>query len=409
MSSVLIIDNYRIIRYNLQTVIRYNGKVVHIELSVSWIKDTLNMAKQIAFFNHKGGVGKTTITFNLGWMLAEKGKKVVIVDCDPQCNLTGMVLGFKEAEDFESMYASEGVTNIRDGLSPAFESRPVIIEPVKCAAISGQPNMYLLPGHIGLAEYDVTLGIAQQLSGALMTLQNLPGSLHYLFTKTAKKYNADFILVDMNPSLGPINQNLLTTSDYFIVPMFPDYFSSMATVSLTSILPKWIAWAKHCKKLSLLQDAIYPFPDKHPKFLGTIIQNYNIRKGNPTAAFRQWIEEIKIGVETRLIPALHDNDMLLPNELYKKAQEIGSNPAKFDLLVKDISYGSVVSQPLLQVSDFNSLIARSQKYKAPVFNLTDAQLKVVGVARENTKESMERFRALFSDGADRIITLTEDA
>ena len=41
------------------------------------------MAKQIALFNHKGGVGKTTTTFNLGWMLANKGKKVIIADCDP--------------------------------------------------------------------------------------------------------------------------------------------------------------------------------------------------------------------------------------------------------------------------------------------------------------------------------------
>ena len=54
------------------------------------------MASQIALFNHKGGVSKTTTTFNLGWMLAKKGKKVIIVDCDPQCNLTGMVLGLKK-------------------------------------------------------------------------------------------------------------------------------------------------------------------------------------------------------------------------------------------------------------------------------------------------------------------------
>ena len=171
---------------------------------------------------------------------------------------------FKDAEDFNSMYSSDGVTNIRDGLAPAFESRPTLIEPVDCQSIDGQPNMHLLPGHIGLAEYEVTLGIAQGLSGSLVTLQNLPGALHYLFTKTTEKYNADFVLVDMSPSLGPINQNLLTTSDYFIVPMFPDYFSSMATVSLASILPKWASWAKHCKTLDLLKNAIYPFPDKQP-------------------------------------------------------------------------------------------------------------------------------------------------
>ena len=83
------------------------------------------MAKQISLFNHKGGVSKTTTTFNLGWMLANKGKRVIIADCDPQCNLTGMVLGFKGFEDFKSIYESKKVRNIRDGLAPAFESRPV--------------------------------------------------------------------------------------------------------------------------------------------------------------------------------------------------------------------------------------------------------------------------------------------
>ena len=362
------------------------------------------MAKQIALFNHKGGVGKTTTTFNLGWMLANKGKKVIIVDCDPQCNLTGMVLGFKDAESFESMYASDGVTNIRDGLAPAFESRPTLIKPVDCQSIDGQPNMHLLPGHIGLAEYEVTLGIAQALSGSLLTLQNLPGAMHHLFTKTAEKYNADFILVDMGPSLGPINQNLLTTSDYFIVPMFFDYFSVMATESLAKILPKWSAWAKYAKKMDLLKNAIYPFPDKNPKFLGTMIQNFRIKKGVPAAAFQHWIEEIKMGVQTKLMPVLNENDMLLPDKLYEKASLIGPGETQFRLFLDDIA-----SQPLLQLSDFNTLIARSQEHNAPIFNLTDDQLEVSGVVLDTIKKSMKKFRDLFSDGADRIITLTENA
>ena len=53
------------------------------------------MAQRIALFNHKGGVSKTTTTFHIGWMLASKGHRVVLVDADPQCNLTGLVLGFK--------------------------------------------------------------------------------------------------------------------------------------------------------------------------------------------------------------------------------------------------------------------------------------------------------------------------
>lgn len=363
------------------------------------------MAKQIALFNHKGGVGKTTTTFNLGWMLANKGKKVIIVDCDPQCNLTGMVLGLKDAENFDSMYPSDAdtVKNIRDGLAPAFESRPELIKPVNCEPINGQTNMQLLPGHIGLAEYEVTLGIAQELSGSLITLQNLPGSLHHLFNKTAEEYNADFILVDMSPSLGPINQNLLTTSDYFIVPMFPDYFSAMATVSLASILPKWAAWAERAKVLEPLKNAIYPFPDKHPKFLGTIIQNFRIKKGIPAAAFQRWIDEIKFGVEKILMPMLSENDMLLPDELYHKASMIGSGQTELSLFFQ------TVSQPILQVSDFNTLIALSQEHHAPVFDLTDVELGKEGKVLKNMKRSMKRFRDLFSDGADRIITLTEDA
>lgn len=349
------------------------------------------MPIQICLFNHKGGVSKTTTAFNLGWMLANKGKKVLLADCDPQCNLTGMVLGFKGNDDFSAIYQSGGVRNIRDGLAPAFESRPSPMNPVECEGIAGQPRMHLIPGHIGLAEYEVTLGIAQELSGSLVTLQNLPGSLHHLFQLTAQKYTSDYIIVDMSPSLGPINQNILMTSDYFLVPMAPDYFSVMATDSLASVLPKWKAWAKQAQGLSVLQKATYPFPVVAPKFLGTVIQKYRLREGQtPSAAFQKWIDEIEHGVKEKLIPALKGCDMLLPDAAYA-----------------DI--GLSVSQPLLQMSDFNGLIALSQKHKVPVFSLSDAQLEQTGVVLERTKQSMYKFRDLFAEAADRIIALTEYA
>ena len=281
------------------------------------------MTKQIALFNHKGGVSKTTTTFNLGWMLANKGKTVMLVDCDPQCNLTGMVLGlrgsrYKISEGFQAIYESEEVRDVYQGLAPAFESRPVLLEPVVCESVKGQPNMYLLPGNIRFAEYEVVLGMAQELSGSLLSLQNLPGSLNYLFMKTAEAYKADLILVDMGPSLGAINRNLLMTSDYFLVPMFPDYFSVMAAESLASILSQWAAWSKHGRALPILKEATYPFPNKIPKFLGTIVQNYRVRYGKPAAAFKTWIDAIGNAVEKKLIPVLRENDMLLPIESYQK-------------------------------------------------------------------------------------------
>lgn len=346
---------------------------------------------QISLFNHKGGVSKTTTAFNLGWMLAEKGKRVLLADCDPQCNLTGMVLGFKGAHEFEAIYKSGGIRNIRDGLAPAFESRPVAIGPVECETIDGQSNMLLIPGHIGLAEYEVTLGIAQELSGSLLTLQNLPGSLRHLFDITAKKYDIDYILVDMSPSLGAINQNLLMTSDFFLVPMAPDYFSVMATESLASVLPKWRAWSTVAQAAPVLRHAAYPFPELHPKFLGTVIQKYRLREGNtPSAAFQQWIDEINSGVKARLLPALEKCNMLLPAEIYEACD-------------------ASTAGPLLQMSEFNGLIALSQKYKVPVFALTADQLEQEGIVLERMQKSQARFRQLFSDSADKVIALVAAA
>ena len=347
------------------------------------------MTKRIALFNHKGGVSKTTTTFNLGWMLAEKGKKVIMVDTDPQCNLTGMVLGYKGPEEFELFYKNEEERNIKYGLSPAFESRPTPIKAVNCVPVEGRKNLFLLPGHIGLSEYEVTLGIAQELSGSIQTLQNLPGAMPYLLDLTAKKFKADYVLIDMNPSLSSINQNLLTTSHFFIVPTTPDYFSVMAIDSLSSVLPNWNAWVKKVQSLPILRDAAYPFPKIEPKFIGTIIQNYRPRGKVPAKAFQKWINEINDRVRKNFVPTLERIDMLLPIEKYKE-QNIGSGIC------------------LATISDFNALIAQSQRAGVPVFRLKPSQIGQSGVVLERTLKARDRFEKIFKELANRIIGLTTD-
>ena len=346
------------------------------------------MVQKIALFNHKGGVSKTTTTFNLGWMLATKGKKVIIVDADPQCNLTGMVLGFSTKEELEGLYQKN--QNIKSGLAPAFESRPKLIEAVDCLPVEGCDGLFLLPGHVGLAEYEVTLGIAQELSGSIQTLQNLPGSISYLLQKTADKFEADYILIDMSPSLSSINQNLLMISDFFILPTSPDFFSVMAIDSLATILPKWYAWAQKASEMRILKDAAYPFPRVTPRLLGTIVQNYTIRNGEATAAFQKWIDEIKKAVSARLGPSLQTNNMLLTDEMY------GSQGIKSDFC-------------LAKISDFNSLIAKSQQNQTPVFALTPDQIGRPGKILDNTKKAQDKFKTTFDQLADKIIGLTANA
>lgn len=349
------------------------------------------MVQKIALFNHKGGVSKTTTTFNLGWMLASKGKRVILVDTDPQCNLTGMALG-EETEDDEARIQEiyNTTSNIKTGLAPAFESQPRAIEAVDCIPIQGRNDLFLLPGHIGLTEYEVTLGIAQELSGSIQTLKNLPGSINDLLEKTATKFNADYMLIDMSPNLGSINQNLLMISDFFLVPTTADFFSVMAIDSLAKVLPRWYAWAKSASSLQILKEANYPFPDITLRFLGTIVQNYRIIRGKETAAFQTWIEKIEQAVSGKLVPALRQSNMMLPSQLY------------WEQGLKD-------SLSLAKISNFNSLIALSQEHRRPVYALTPQQLGQTGIVLEQNQKKQEEVRQTFSDLADKIIALSSQS
>ena len=351
------------------------------------------MVHKIALFNHKGGVSKTTTTFNLGWMLASMGKRVILVDADPQCNLTGMVLGFSTQEELEEKIYKKN-QNLKAGLAPAFESQPRLIEAVECISIEEQDGLFLLPGHIGISEYEVTLGLAQELSGSIQTLKNLPGSISYLLNKTAEKFAADYMLIDMSPSLSSINQNLLMISDSFIVPTSPDLFSVMAIDSLANILPKWHRWAEKASELRIFKEAIYPFPKITPLFLGTIIQNYRISNEKPSVAFQNWIDKVKDAISDRLVPALGHEHMILPSHFYSDAG------------IKD-------DFCLIQMSDFNSLIAISQDCQTPVFALNFEQIKKIGKKSSRVLttalDSQTQFNNSFSILANKVINLTSNA
>ena len=345
------------------------------------------MAKLICLFNHKGGVSKTTTAFNLGWMMALKGKRVVLADFDPQCNLTGMVMGFKHVDDLSGIYTSVPPNNVKDGLAPAFESQPRQIAPVKCVEVEGVDNLFLLPGHIELAEYETTLGIAQELSGSLLALRNLPGSLRFLLDVTAAQYNAEYVLIDMSPSLGPVNQNLLATSDFFIVPLHPDYFSAMALSSLAKVLPRWKAWADTAAGIDALAKADYPFPKPRCLFIGAVIQKYRPRMGKASKAFQNWIDQLIDGLRTTLIPVLEKAGMI-NSRLFM--DRLGIDPWK----------------PILEVADFNSVIALSQEHQVPVYALTRAQADQQGAVWEVTNKNMDLFAAAFAECAEKVFALT---
>lgn len=197
------------------------------------------------------------------------------------------------------------------------------------------------------------------------------------------------MIVDISPSLGPLNQNILTTADYFIVPLHPDYFSSMALSSLVRTLPRWKQWADMASRMELLKNANYPFPKCNVKFIGSIVQKYRPRNGQASAAFQKWIDELRGNLNSLLIPKVVKFGML---EIAEFERNAGMSP----------------SEPIMEVSDFNSLIAMSQEHQVPVYTLTAQQTGQQGAIWEQTERNMAVFSAAFDLCAERVIALTRE-
>ena len=98
------------------------------------------------------------------------------MDTDPQCNLTGIVLGFKGPTELEDFYTDHPQQNLYTGRAPAFEPRPVPISAVECVEVTDCPGMFLLPGNIALTEYETNLGIEPLCAANVYSYSRRPSS-----------------------------------------------------------------------------------------------------------------------------------------------------------------------------------------------------------------------------------------
>ena len=166
------------------------------------------MAVKIAITNHKGGVGKTMTTFNLGAALAELGEKVLLIDSDGQCNLT--------------MQSGVDVTGTSN-LSTYLNDDNVNIIPVKI-----DKNLWIVPGSTSLDEdaHNIELSLEDDVKGAT----------HYLSDILSRVDNEyDYILIDSAPGSGAILVNVIVAADRLIVPI-ADKFSIAGAKKLTQII-----------------------------------------------------------------------------------------------------------------------------------------------------------------------------
>ena len=338
--------------------------------------------KMISLFNHKGGVSKTTTTFNLGWMLAEQGFKTLIVDTDPQCNLTALVLGYSSIDDTSDFYARNQNCDLYSCILPVLngEGRHLEAVPVDTA----HPRLSLLCGNLQLSEAETQISVALTTATKLPAMRNIPGVLGECIRSAAIKYGYDYVLIDMSPSVGALNQCLLMSSDYFIVPTAPDFFCAQAIKSLARVIPKWNREVVEFRD----QNYNYHLPINPPKFIGIISQKYRPRNGAPAKSFQLWIDIINNEVASALVPALLPIGMSIDESFFNDHSVCGE---LFNLA---------------NISDFNSLIAQAQKHNVPVYALADEQIEQGGNILDNMKLSRDDFAKTFSELAGTVRDLT---
>ena len=166
---------------------------------------------------------------------------------------------------------------------------------------------------------------------------NLPGAFHELIRQVEESNDIEYTIIDLNPGLSAINQNLFQNSDFVLIPTNPDPFSIMALETLESILPRWATWKDGNEAVFL--DSAYPLRPDKPKFAGTVVQRFNVRKGRAAAPYRDNIAEIKDVTQNRLYPALKIAGLTLPDNDYP--DELRNNG--FFRLRETLNNGSILA------------------------------------------------------------------
>ena len=283
------------------------------------------MTATISLIDSTGSPGTTAAGFCLGWHLAKQGKRVLLVDCNPGCRLTSMVIGLNNAEDVDSILGTrDGLPlNIMEGLRPVFELQPMPLTPAFLTPVVGNDDLFLLPGHVALAEGEELLGLAQDLGSAADSLSNFPGAVHHLLAKTASANEIDYIVIDTPPAMGSLKQNIFSVSNYFVVVVSSDDFSEAAIQSLSKMLPKWRKWSERASRHKPFIKASYPFPNICPKFLGHIGHEMRLQgshaKGAKGSAPNFTLSD---SIRKMLIPELEEAGMMLSGDEYFEVDAI---------------------------------------------------------------------------------------
>jgi len=314
----------------------------------------------LAFFNNKGGVGKTTLLYHLAWMFADMGKRILVADFDPQANLTSMFLTEPELEKLWNPDNTQD-QSVMAPLSPIIRGLGDI-GPTPLQRIA--PNIRLIPGDLNLSNFESNLSEAwgDCLDGKEPAFRTT-SSLYRITRQAAEQFDADLVLIDVGPNFGAINRAALICADAVVIPVAPDLFSIQGLRNLGPTLKNWRReWRK---RLDENPAPDLPLPAAAMKPLGYVVLQFGIRDSRPVSANEKWAQRI-------------------PATFAEKVLETPVTSASAD-----------DGNCLGQLKHYRSLVPMAMEARKPIFRLKPSD-GAIGAHTYSVKECERDFRELAS-------------
>ena len=313
--------------------------------------------KAVAFFNNKGGVGKTSLVYHLAWMFADHGIKTLAIDLDPQANLTAM---FLDEDRLEALWPDdEHPDTVYGAIRPILRGLGDIVLP------SIQPitdDLGLVAGDLGLSRFEDKLSDAwpnchnrDEAAFRIMT------AFHRLIVGSARDAT-ELVLIDVGPNLGAINRAALIAADQVVVPLAPDLFSLQGLKNLGPTLREWRGvWAELLHKAP--RDLKMPKGKMEP--VGYVVMQHGLRDSRPVKAYQRWLNRI---------PRIYREAVL--DEAPGPALDVATDPYNLALL-----------------KHYRSLMPLAMDANKPMFFLRSAD-GAIGAHQEAVRSCYEDFKRL---------------
>jgi cellulose biosynthesis protein BcsQ len=361
--------------------------------------------KILSVFNNKGGVGKTTLTYHLAHSLSESGNKVLLLDADPQCNLTIYSIAVEDIHDIwdkEDLYIEAGVEEYKKNVTPSeyteLQSNPRSLHYLLKPTIDGtgeydhlpppvklNKSLHIIPGRLSLHEFEekVSSRWSDAYRGDALAIRTIT-RIRTLAEEYSKKYKYDYVIIDTSPSLGSLNKTIISTVDGFFVPAAPDMFSLYGIRNIGSSLKKWHEEFNIIYKL-ISSDKRKLFPKHFVQFLGYTI--YNARKyTNKTAKWNLAQAHLKYALEIPIVIQKY-----IGSDLRKSITD--------ELLAEPIGGESIMH-------GHNTLPTLAQSYRVPMWKIPG--LKNIETAHQNTVNGQKPYilktRIKYAEFAESLVS-----